>query len=214
MNEGTDLDKTKIKLATSLIGGLSVICLYCACTLLSYLFWPTSLEFSPATRWLSELGNYTKNTFVGATFYNLGCMFTGVALFPFFLGLYMFYSKAKWKSLLVILGQAVGFFDAISLFFIGIYSDPMPLHMYWSEMFFKTNLFVLIIVSVALIFSEKYMKWISIYGFGVAAFNLLEVYVFPSSTLLEWFTVFTALGFVGLIELNIFLKFGREPVAK
>jgi hypothetical protein len=46
------------------------------------------------------------------------------------------------------------------------------------------------------------MKIVAYYGFIVAAINL--ALVFSSNTpLLEWFTVFTALGYVGLMAGNM-----------
>jgi len=49
----------------------------------------------------------------------------------------------------------------------------------------------------------KYMKPIAFYGFIVAAINLLFVLVYRNP-MFEWFTVFTALGYVGLLVYNMF----------
>ncbi len=204
------MNKTKIKLAFSIIGGLSVVILYCTSTLVSYLFWPKTEEFSPATSWLTWLGMYSKNTVIGVNFYNSGCMLSGIAFIPFFLGLSIFYSQAKWKTILIIIAQIIGIFDGIALFFVGFYSDPIILHIIWSGIFFRINLLAFIMISVFLLFSEKYIKIISICGFSFAFFSLVQAFVFPGSTVLEWFTVFDSIGYVGLIVLNIYLKFGRE----
>jgi hypothetical protein len=47
------------------------------------------------------------------------------------------------------------------------------------------------------------MKLIGYYGLVVAAINLLFV-AFSNTPLLEWFTVFTALGYVALLSYNTY----------
>jgi hypothetical protein len=46
------------------------------------------------------------------------------------------------------------------------------------------------------------MKAIGVYGFIVAAINLLFILLYDTP-LFEWFTVFTALGYVGLLAYNM-----------
>ncbi|MHA1197676.1 MAG: hypothetical protein ACTSSM_16500 [Promethearchaeota archaeon] len=48
---------------------------------------------------------------------------------------------------------------------------------------------------------EKFIKWIAIYGIGVFIIDLIFVFSI-NEPILEWFTVFTALGFVALIVYN------------
>jgi len=59
--------------------GIAVIVLYCVFTFSSWALYPTA--YSPVTNWLSDLGNSTNNPH-GAILYNLGCILTGIALFP------------------------------------------------------------------------------------------------------------------------------------
>ena len=92
-------------------------------------------------------------------------------------------------------------------FRIGVFSeDFIEPHIFWSEVFFRLNLLVLIIAAIALFFHSDFIKLIGIYGIIVAIIKLLFVYVI-GTPLLEWFTVFTALGYVGLIVYNMYTTF-------
>ncbi len=87
---------------------------------------------------------------------------------------------------------------------IGVYSeDFMVAHVYWSNVFFELNLFVLILAGLSMYTHPDYLKPIAFFGFAVAVINLLFVFVI-GSPILEWFTVFTALGYVGLIVFNTY----------
>jgi hypothetical membrane protein len=202
------MKNTSWKFLLGVFGGILVIVFYCVCTFTSLALFPP--PFSPITNWLSDLGNSTLNP-NGFLWYNSGCILTGVALVPFFLGLSIWYSERKWKSALVIAGQIVGFFDAFCLIMIGVFSeDSGEAHVFWSDMFFKTNLFVLIVVGIALLLNSKFIKLIGIYGFVVAIINVLFVVLISATPPLEWLTVFTALGFVGLLITNTIIKFGNQ----
>lgn len=188
----------------SCISGILVIAFYCIFTFTSLALYPP--PFSPIDNWLSDLGNSSFNP-NGAIFYNLGCILTGISLFPFFIGLYKWYREEIWHKILVIATQIVGCCAAFSLIMIGVFSeDFIEPHIFWSEVFFRLNLLVLIIAAIALFFHSDFIKLIGIYGIIVAIINLLFVYVI-GTPLLEWFTVFTALGFVGLIVYNMYTVF-------
>ena len=199
------------KFLLCIFGGILVIVFYCVCTFTSLALFPP--PFSPAENWLSDLGNSTLNP-SGFLWYNTGCILTGAALVPFFLGLCTWYSEKKWKSVLVLAGQIAGFFDAFSLIMIGVFSeDSGEPHLFWSEIFFKTNLLVLIIMGIALLLNSKFIKLIGVFGFAVVIFNVLFVILLSASPPLEWLTVFTALGFVGLLVVNTIVKFGNQDTA-
>ncbi|MFX1258581.1 MAG: hypothetical protein ACFFAN_12020 [Promethearchaeota archaeon] len=185
----------------SCIAGVLVIAFYCIFTFISIALFP--LPFSPINNWLSDLGNssYSPN---GAIFYNLGCILTGCALFPFFIGLYKWYKEELWHKILIICAQVVGCFSAFALIMIGVFSeDFVQQHIFWSGLFFELNLIVLILFSFSIIWHENFIKPIAIYGIGVAIINFIFVFVMLTP-LLEWFTVFTALGFVALSDYNTY----------
>jgi len=176
-----------------------VILFYCAFTFTSIVLFPTA--FSPVVNYLSDLGNSTFNP-KGAWFYNAGCILTGLALFPFYAGFYEWYSAERRRKFLMVATQVVGFVSAFSLIMIGVFSeDSMAQHLFWSEVFFVFNLLVLILANITLMTHSKFIKPIGYYGLAVAVVNLLFV-ALTSTPLLEWFTVFTALIYAGLLAYN------------
>jgi hypothetical membrane protein len=184
----------------SSVGGVAVIFLYFVFTFSSLALYPKA--YSPVTNWLSDLGSSSNNP-RGAILYNLGCILTGIALFPFFIGLYKWYTEEKWRRIVLMATQAVGCLAALALVMIGVFSeDAGSLHTLWSSVFFLFNLIVLILVGVSLFTHTSYMKAIGVYGFIVAAINLLFILLYDTP-LFEWFTVFTALGYVGLLAYNM-----------
>jgi len=183
------------------IAGILVILFYCAFTLTSIVLFPRPV--SPLNDWLSDLGNSSYNP-QGAIFYNVGCVLTGLALFPFFAGLYYWYTDEKWRKALIMITQAVGFIAAFALMMIGVFSeDAGAIHHLWSLAFFVFNLLVLILANVSLMTHRKFIRPIGYYGFIVAVINLLFVGLAYTS-ILEWFTVFTALGYVAFLSYNVF----------
>jgi len=191
-----------MKWPISSLAGVAVIILYCVFTFSSWALFSTT--YGPATNWLSDLGNsgsaYNPR---GAILYNLGCMLTGIALFPFFIGLCKWYTPEKLRKTSLVFSQVVGCSVAFALIMIGVFSeDSGSLHVLWSDIFFLLNFLVLILIGASLFTHPRYIKAIAYYGFIVAAINLAFLFV-SNMPLLEWFTVFTALGYVGLITYNM-----------
>jgi len=185
----------------SCVGGIAVIILYCVFTFTSWALYPTA--YSPIDNWLSDLGNSTYNP-SGAIFFNVGCILTGIMLFPFFIGLYEWHTDEKRRKIALIATQVIGSLAAFSLIMIGVFSEDFPdMHRLWSMTFFLLNLVVLIMLGISLFTHSKYVKSIAYYGFLVAAINLIFVALY-SVPLFEWFTVFSALGYVGLLVYNTF----------
>lgn len=183
------------------IAGILVIVLYCAFTATSITLFPAPVN--PLTVWLSDLGNSIYNP-RGAIFYNVGCVLTGLALFPFFGGIYYWYTDERWRKLLIVITQAVGFGAAFALMMIGVFSENAgPIHHVWSVTFFVLNLTVLILANASLITHRKFIRPVGYYGIIVAVINLLFVGL-AYTPALEWFTVFTALGYVALLSYNTF----------
>ncbi|MFW9865507.1 MAG: DUF998 domain-containing protein [Candidatus Thorarchaeota archaeon] len=194
----------KLKWPISCYAGILVIAIYCIFTFTSLALFPP--PFSALTNWLSDLGNSSYNP-NGAIFYNLGCILTGSMLIAFFIGLYKWYRSEIWYKMLIILIQVVGCFSGFALIMIGIFSeDFLASHIFWSDVFFKVNLIILILASIILLFHKDFIKLIGIYGIIVAVINLLFVF-YLGTPILEWFTVFTALGYVGLIVYNMWKRF-------
>jgi len=192
-----------VKRPISSLSGVVVIILYCVFTFSSWALYPAA--YNPVANWLSDLGNSAHNP-NGSILYNVGCVVTGIALFPLFIGLYEWYKDEKRRRTAIVTAQAIGCAAAFSLMMIGVFSEDYGwLHNLWSEVFFLLNLLVLVIMGVALFTHPRYIKAIAIYGCIVAAVTLMFLFL-PNTPLLEWFTVFTALGYVGLLSYNMAKK--------
>jgi hypothetical membrane protein len=177
------------------VSGVLVIVIFCVFTFTSWALFPTA--YSPVTNWLSDLGNSSYNP-SGAIFFNVGCILTGIALFPFFLGLYKWHTNETWRRVSLILAQLVGSLAAFSLIMIGVFSEDFPAeHRVWSVVFFGLNLVLFVLANVSLFTHPSYARSIAYYGFIVIFINVLLVLF--TTPLLEWFTVFAALGYVGLL---------------
>jgi hypothetical membrane protein len=85
---------------------------------------------------------------------------------------------------------------------IGVFSeDAGSLHVLCSNIFFLLNLVVLLLTEASMLTHPRCIKAIPAYGFLVAIINLAFIFV-SNTPFLEWFTVFTALGYVGLLSYN------------
>jgi hypothetical membrane protein len=190
-----------LKWPLSCVAGIVVVVAYCVFTFTSWALYPTS--YSPVTNWLSDLGNSTYNP-TGAILYNVGCVLTGIALFPFFFGLNKWYTDETWRKIMLVVTQVIGALAAFSLIMVGVFSeDLLAQHHFWSAAFFFLNLLVLVLLGVSLFTHPSYIKPIAFYGFIVAAINLVFILAY-STPIFEWFTVFTALGYVALLVYNMF----------
>jgi hypothetical membrane protein len=186
----------------SCVAGLVVVVLYCFFTFTSAALYPP--PFGPVTNWLSDLGSWSGNP-SGAIFYNVGCVVTGLALFPFYIGLYKWYDARIWRRIMLTAGQVLGLCSAFSLMMIGVFSaDSGNPHLFWSAAFFTLNFIVILVVITSLMTHPRFMKLIGVYGYLVTIASL----IFDSTVggpLVEWFTVFTALGFAGLLVINMLI---------
>ncbi|MFX1602145.1 MAG: DUF998 domain-containing protein [Promethearchaeota archaeon] len=189
------------------LSGVLVILLYCGFTFTSWAFYPD--QFGPTTHYLSRLGNFNYSPFV-AYFYNLGCIVTGLVLFPFFIGLYEWYTDRLYQKVPLFAGQVIGILSAIALIMIGVFSEDQGRpHMTASSTFFLLNFFVLIIVNAALLLHPKFTKLIALYAFAIDILSLsFELTI--GGPITEWFTVFGALLYVAFISFNT-LQLRRRP---
>ncbi|MFX0053474.1 MAG: hypothetical protein ACFFAX_02590 [Promethearchaeota archaeon] len=190
------------------IGGCLVIILYIAFTFISWGFYPDS--YGPSTHYLSRLGNFNYSPF-GAYFYNIGCILTGIALFPFYIGFYQWHTDRLYQKVPLITGQVIGLCSAVALILIGVFSEDQGTpHMVASSTFFLLNFFVLLIVNLALVLNSDFWKLIAVYGISID-FLTLGFQIFFGGPLVEWFTVFGSLLFVGLLVINTFQKRNFQP---
>jgi len=153
------------------------------------------------------LGDFNYSPF-GAYFYNAGCILTGLALIPFFIGLRRWFTEGKLERGILITGQLAGVCSAVALIMIGVFSeDKGAPHILASGVFFELNFLVLILVSLALLLHPRFMKLIALYGLVVAISSLVFAFTLGGA-IVEWYTVFASLAYVG------FLSFDTLKLAK
>ena len=181
------------------ISGLLVILLYCVFTMVSWAFYPD--PFGPSTHYLSRLGNFNYSPF-GAYFYNWGCILTGLALVPFFIGLKDWHTESTIQRIIMIIGQILGVASGFALLSIGVFSENLgEPHMTASSTFFTIIFFVLILINIALFLNPTYNKLVGTYGLGITL-SALAFALTVGGPLTEWYTVFGALLFVGLLAID------------
>lgn len=181
------------------LSGILVILFYCIFTFSSWAFYPES--FGPSTHYLSRLGNFDFN-FFGAYVYNIGCILTGLALIPFFISLKDWWIENSIQRVIMVIGQILGVASGVALMAIGVFSeDPGEPHMVASSTFFLIIFFVLVLIIIALFLNPIFNKLVGLYGFGIT-FSSLGFALTVGGPLTEWYTVFGALLFVGLLAIN------------
>jgi hypothetical membrane protein len=181
------------------ISGILVILFYCVFTLVSWVFYPG--PYSPITNYLSRLGDLNYSPF-GGYFYNIGCILTGIALIPFFLGLIDWHTENIIQRVIMVIGQLLGVASGFALMAIGVFSeDTGEPHITASGVFFLLNFFVLIIIIIALFLNSKFNRLVGVYGLAITLSSLGFALTLRSA-LIEWYTVFGSLIFVGLVAWN------------
>lgn len=191
------------------IAGYATIVLYCTFTAISISQFPDS--YSPLNNFLSQLGNSNLNP-KGAIFYNLAVILAGLAGILFYIGLYQWYTRKTGNKLLQV-ALAVGFINALATIMIGIYSESVyyTQHVFWSFLIFITFVPILIIVNKTLLTYPEHNKAISYYGFIVAVIDIILLvavslmfmgYGIGISAIMEWLSVFSYLGWIGMLAYN------------
>ena len=181
--------------------GVLVIVFYCVFTFTSWAFYPA--PYGPLTHYLSALGDRVDSP-TGSIFYNVGCVLTGLAVFIFYIGLFMWYSRQTWRKVILIVTQMIGMGSAVALMMIGFFpGDTGAPHMLASGLFFLLNFVVLILANTSLMTHPKFIKPIGFYGLALALLSLLLDFAI-GGPIIEWFTVFGSLCYVGLLVYNTF----------
>jgi hypothetical membrane protein len=181
--------------------GVLIIVFYCIFTFTSWAFYPA--PYGPLTHYLSALGDRVDSP-SGSVLYNVGCILTGMSAFLFYIGFYQWYTREIWRRIMMIITQVIGMCSAIALMMIGVFpGDTGAPHMLASATFFLLNFIVLILANISLMTHPKFMKPIGLYGLAIALLSL----VFDGTVggpIVEWFTVFGSLCYVGLLVFNTF----------
>ncbi len=189
------------------VAGFAVIVLYCTFTAVSWLLYPH--EFSPLTHYLSRLGDLAYSP-VGAFFYNAGCILTGIALLPFFVGLYEWYASSRVQRAILVFGQAIGLCAAFALMMIGVFSEDQGApHMLASSVFFLLNFVVLLFLNLALLVHPGFSRPIAVFGI-LLDLSTLWMGIYVGGPITEWYTVFGALFYVSLVSVRSMRLVGED----
>ncbi len=188
----------------SFVAGIVVIIIFWGFTIISIALFPG--VFNPFKYWMSDLGNSTLNP-KGAIFFNIGCIVTGIVLFPFFIGLYEWYIGSRNNKILTFLTQIAGFLSAFSMIMLGVYSvDYLEIHIFWAIALFTLTIFTFILPSIAL-YKYKFTRNIAKFGIIATIINiLLWIFIYP---IIEWITIFLSFAFIGIIIHSMYTRIER-----
>jgi hypothetical membrane protein len=156
-------------------------------------------NFSPQQNWLSDLGSSQLNP-EGAIFYNLGIIFTGITLLPFFLGLRVWLIKEhKTQNIMVFLTQLFGCLGAVAM----VMSALFPITVTGAHSFWSAALYIVIGTAfafsvAALRYYPRYPKWLLAVGVLIAVEDMLWGTIL-NTYLVEWITVALFLAYVLLL---------------
>jgi hypothetical membrane protein len=165
---------------------------------------------NPLKDYISYLGDYGRNP-IGANWYNLGCIFGGVSIVIFSVGFGIWYTENQIQRLLILITQIAGICDGIMLILVGIFEQGSELHGTMSSLFFIVNLGFFSFSLLSLFPHPKFFKMIGVFGIIVTFFNLSyslglhEIFDIPNP-LIEWTTVFTALGYILFLVINTCMR--------
>jgi len=197
--------------------GLVALIVFTIFTFISVAFYP--IHYSLIFDWLSNLGNINLNP-VGAMFFNLGCIITGIILIPFILNLYRWKPSEIWSKFLVVLAIILGIFASISLIGVGVFPEThIKLHVLAASGVFESLFLIVILMTLALFKNPNFMRAVAYIGVCAVVFDLLFVILLSLPQYkdllatfnpvvpipgLEWAAVFTSLIWIGALSYNMY----------
>ena len=201
------MDKNPLKWPIYCISGIAATIILFVSIFISYLHYP--IPFSIFTNYVSHLGNIFRNP-SGASYFNIGLIITGITLFPFFIGFYLFYTETTWRNVLIIGSQIMGFSASVSLVFVGIFPEhKLSEHLFWSYLFFILILIFVVLSAIALFKHENYINELSYLGIGITVIYVIFFYWVVNNIysglnyLVEWLMFFSTFVYIGMIIFNM-----------
>jgi hypothetical membrane protein len=185
------------------IAGLTTIVVGLGLALIAYVHYPWA--FSPATNWLSDLGN-TLLSPRGAVFFRVDMIVSGVALAAFFLGLGSWHKGQRllFKGLLGF-GQFSGLVAAAALAMSGVHSENHPTaHAFWVTVFFISLAIAVWFISWAPVWHRPLPQWLPY--IGLVAFTADLAALLARRHWLEWLAVALVLCFIGAVALGTWVS--------
>lgn len=211
-NIATNINQLPIpkRIPISVVSGLSSIVVFWTFILFSFALYPDI--FNPIGKMMSDLGSYTQNP-AGASFFNIGCILTGIAFFPFFIGLYEWYIGGLRNKILTILTQISGILCAICIIMIGLTPiDNLGAHTFWAVNFFTISVFTTLFPSIAL-YKYKFTRNIAKFGFIASTINII-FRIFILIPIFEWLSIAFSFLFILLVIVSMQKRIKRFRIVR
>lgn len=181
--------------------GIAACGIYLGFALVAFLNFPG--EYGPLANWLSDLGNPNMNP-GGSGFYNLGCIFAGIALLVFFIGLGSWNTGEHKMKILLAIAQISGVFSALSLlitatFPLGLYTS---IHSIASMLLYISLGFVLTFSASALLKNRSFTRVFCYWGFLTAIVNFTCGTFFTEVYAGEWISLGMFIIYVFMISIS------------
>lgn len=189
-----------MKKKVSTISGILIVLVYGVFTLLALFRFKGS--FSPIRNWLSDLGSQTLNP-EGYLFYTVGIVLTGILLFFFFWGLFIWKKPGnKRQNIMLLLANIFGSLGGISMVLSAIFPINIPdIHSVFSAALYILIGTGFVFTAVALAYYPKFPKWMLVLGILVAIEDMLWSMIF-NIYIMEYITVGLFLFFTLLLGLH------------
>ena len=188
------------------IAGLATIVVGVGLALVAYAHYPRA--FSPATNWLSDLGD-TLLSPRGSIFFRVDMIVAGIALSAFFLGLVPWHrgQRPLFKGLLGF-GQFSGLVAAMALAMSGVNPENHPTaHAFWVTVFFISLAIAVWFVGWAPAWHRPLPQWLPY--IAIIAFAADVAALIARRHWLEWLAVALLLCFIGAVALGSWATAGR-----
>lgn len=193
-----------MKKASWILRFAGVICIpvYIIFTFFSHLY---NLNISPVTNWLSEYGNPVENP-GGALLYNIGCTIVAALLIVFYIGISQWYKNRKVLKKYVICyicAQITGIIGCIFLILTAVY--PLGVNDSLHGTFSLLNMIgmdcFLSFIAIAFLMNPNIKKWIGIFMYLSAIFNIITTNGFSSLYIAEW--IFFLLFMINMVIITL-----------
>jgi len=189
-----------MKKRISTISGILIVLVYSVFTLLALFRFKGS--FSPIRNWLSDLGSQTLNP-EGYLFYTVGIVLTGILLFFFFWGLFIWKKPGyKKQNIMLLLANIFSSLGGISMVLSAIFPINIPdIHSVFSAALYILIGTGFVFTVVALAYHPKFPRWMLVLGILVAVEDMLWSMLF-NTYIMEYITVGLFLLFTLLLALH------------
>jgi hypothetical protein len=183
--------------------GVVCIPIYIIFTFISHLY---NISINPLTNWLSDFGNPLINP-SGALFYNAGCTIVAVLLIVFYIGMFQWYKNNKIErkyTISYICAQVSGIISSVFLVLASIYtlgtntglhSTFGMIHMIGIDCFMDFT-------AIAFFMNPEIEKWIGVFAFIAAIFNIVTTNAFSELYIAEWIYFLLFMIYMVIILLN------------